>query len=120
MQNYRLRHQKCPYKVFFISCIKNLSDASEMLLFLHAMTVCDTTSAIYRQRKKKAFTLLQKNQEIRHQVVKEFNDPKSSPESVSPIGEKFLLALYGTPKTTASLNVLRHKLFMKAVVNCPI
>ena len=52
--------------------------------------------------------------------MKVFNDPKSSRDSVSSVGEKFLLALYGAPKTIVSLNVLRHKMFMKAVANCPI
>ena len=112
---------KCPDKGFFIRCIlQHLSDASEMLLFLHAMTGCDTTSALYRQGKKKVFTLLQRNRELQHQVVKVFNDPKFSTDSVSSVGKKLLLGLYGASKTTASLNILRRKLFMKAVANCPI
>ena len=34
-------------------------------------------------------------------------------------GEEFLLALYGAPKTTLSLNQHRHHCFMKAVAKCP-
>jgi len=112
---------KCPDKVFSISFIQqHLSEASSTLLFLHAMTGCDTTSALYRQGKRKAFNLLQKNHELQGHVVKVFNDPTSSPDSVSSVGEQFLLALYGAPKTTTSLNVHRHKQFMKAVANCPV
>ena len=52
--------------------------------------------------------------------MKVFNDQTSSPDSVSSVGKQFLLALYGAPKTTTSLNVHRHKQFMKAVANCPV
>jgi hypothetical protein len=48
-----------------------------------------------RQGKKKAFTLLQKNPDLQHRVVKVFNNPLPSPDSVSSVGEQFLLALYG-------------------------
>lgn len=112
---------KCPDKVFSISCVqRRLSEASSTFLFVHAMTGCDTTSALYRQGKKKAFTLLQKNPDLQHRVVQVFNNPTSSPDSVSSVGEQFLLVLYGAPKTTKSLNVHRHRLFMKAVANCPV
>jgi len=80
---YKPRAGKCPDKVFSISCIQqHLPKASSTLLFLHAMTGCDTTSALYRQHKKKAFKLLQKNHELQGHVVKVFNDPTSSPDSV--------------------------------------
>jgi hypothetical protein len=112
---------KCPDKVFSIRNIREqLSELSTSLLFLHAMTGCDTTSALYRQGKKKAFNLLQKMKELRRDVVNVFNDPTSSPDSVYSAGEHFLLALYGAPKSTTSLNDHRHKRFMKAVANCPV
>jgi len=93
---------------------------SNSLLFMHAMTGCDTTSAVYRQGKKKAFNILLKNQELREQVTKVFNDPTSSPDTVSSVGETVLLAPYDASKTTSSLNVHRHERFMKAVVTCPV
>jgi len=72
---YKPGAEKCPDKVFSISCIQqHLPEASSTLLFLHAMTGCDTTSAL-----KKAFNLLQKNHELQGHVVKVFNDPTSSP-----------------------------------------
>ena len=46
---YKPGNGKCPHKVFSISCIQqHLPEASSTLLFLHAMTGCDTitTSAL--------------------------------------------------------------------------
>jgi len=101
---------KSPDKVFSISCIQQyFPEACSTLLFLHAMAGCDTTSTLYRQGKKKAFNLVQKNRELQGDVVKVFNDPTSSPDFVSFVGEQFLLALYGAPKTTTSLDIYRHK-----------
>jgi len=95
---YKPGNGKCPHKVFSISGIQqHLPEASSTLLFLHAMTGCDTitTSALYTQGKKKAFNLPQKNHELQDHVVKVFHDPTSSPDFVSFVGEQFLLALYG-------------------------
>ena len=118
---YKQGAGKCPDKVFSIRNIRDhLSEVSSSLLFLHAMTGCDTTSALYRQGKKKAFNLLQKNEKLRRDMVNVFNDPTSSPDSVSSAGQRFLLALYGAPKSTTSLNDHRHNRFMKAVANCPV
>ena len=89
------------------------------LFFLHAMTGCDTTSALFRQGKKKAFKLLLKRSDL-SKCVDVFNDPSSSECSVTSAGEEFLLALYGAPKTTSSLNKHRYHCFMKAVAKCPI
>ena len=65
---------KSPDKIYAIKCLRDhLSYASNFLLFTHAMSLCtgcDTTSALYRQGKKKAFNILLKNQELQEQVTK--------------------------------------------------
>ena len=86
---------------------------------LHAMTGCDTTSALYSQGKKKAFNLLLRCPELKN-CVEVFNNQSSLQSEVQKAGEKFLLALYGAPKTILSLNELRYHCFMKAVAKCPI
>jgi len=48
----------------------------------------DTTSDLYRQGKKKAFTLLQKNADVQDRVVRVFNNTNSSPDSVSSVGDQ--------------------------------
>ena len=49
---YKQGAGKCPDELFSIRNIRDhLSEVSSSLLFLHAMTGCDTTSAPYRQGK---------------------------------------------------------------------
>ena len=110
-----------PNKVFDIRRVqRRLPEGfSHNLFFLHAMTGCDTTSALYRQGKKKAFKLLLKRPDL-NTCVELFNNPSSSECSVTSAGEEFLLALYGAPRTTSSLNKHRYHCFMKAVAKCPI
>ena len=89
------------------------------LLFLHAMTGSDTTSALYRQVKKKAFKLVTQNPELQT-LVEVFPDSSSMPHAVALTGEEFLLALYGATSTTLSLNKHSHHCCMNAVATCPI
>ncbi len=52
---------KYPNKVYNITSVqKNMERLSGSLFFLHAITGCDTTSALYRQGKQKAVNLLRK------------------------------------------------------------
>ena len=51
-----------PNKVYNIKSVQY--QKRNNLFFLHAMTGCDTTSALYRQGKKKAFNLLWKCQDL--------------------------------------------------------
>ena len=110
-----------PNKVYNIRQVQHSLTAGSCsnLFFLHAMTGCDTTSALYRQGKKKAFKLLLRCPELKT-CVEVFNDPSLSESDVKWAGEEFLLALYGAPKTTPSLNEYIYYCFMKAVVKCPI
>ena len=105
---------KLPNKVYNIKsvqcCLPNLRNN---LFFLHAMTWCDTTSALYRQGKKQAFNILWKCQDLQ-KCAEVFNKSPSSEDS-----SEFLLALYGAPMTKLSLNKHRHHCFMKAVTKCP-
>lgn len=110
-----------PNKVYNISHVQQSlpTDFCSNLFFLHAMTGCDTTSALYRQGKKKAFNLLQKNPELQ-KCVDVFNNPSSSEGAIISNVEVFLLALYGAPGTTKSLNMHRYHCFMKAVAKGPV
>ena len=110
---------KCPNKIYNIARIQeSLTKIYDKLLFLRAMTGCDTTSALYRQGKKKAFNLLNKSQDLQ-KCAHTFYESNASTDSVTAAGEKFLLALYGATKNVLSLNQLRHHLFVKAVAKCP-
>ncbi len=58
------------------------------------MTGCDTTSALCRQGKKKAFNLVKHNPEL-HTLEEVLLDSSSTPDAVALAAEEILLALYG-------------------------
>ncbi|KAL1446642.1 hypothetical protein WDU94_013905, partial [Cyamophila willieti] len=64
------------------------------ILFTHAFTGCDTTSALFGQGKTKITTLLSKNESLTEQV-EVFLRPNSTPEVVKESGIKCFVALYG-------------------------
>jgi hypothetical protein len=66
------------------------------------MTVCDTTSAL--SGKKRAYNLFKKSIEIR-ECAHIFNNACSTVSMIVSVGERFLLAVYGAPKTTKSPKV---------------
>lgn len=84
------------------------------------MTGCDSTSASYRQGKRKAFQLFQRCTDLMMEIVDIFNDPNSTKTSIISAGEKFFLSLYGGDNSVVSLNSLRHTNFTKLVAKAPI
>ena len=75
-----------PAKVFN-TCINAIQqavrDRKQNLLFLHAITGCDRTHALYRQCKKNAFWQLMSNDDLPGYEVKVFNSETLSPAEVS-------------------------------------
>ena len=71
---------------------KPLKSKRNCLLFLHAITGCDTTSALYKKGKKKAWKLLD-NPDVQN-LANEFNRRDARKESVISAGEKFITKLY--------------------------
>ena len=91
-----------------------LGGCKDIMLFLHAVTVCDTTSALYGQGKKKAFKLLKENTDLAKDVSI-FNNPNVTQKDLIAVGEKFLLHLYGI-SDFPSLDASRYYAYMRAVV----
>lgn len=83
----------------------------EMVLFLHAISGCDTTSALFWQGKMKWCECLQKNPHW-IDLATIFFDPNSTQEEVGNAGEKILLNLYGGDHGT--LNSMRYLTFVKS------
>ena len=70
--------------------IRNVSQhIRDNILFLHAFSGCDTTSALFRQGKKKFVNILN------NPVVKIFNCENACPDDIDKAGQKVLIALYG-------------------------
>ena len=72
-----------------------LGSTIQHLLFIHAITGCDTTSALYEQGKVKALNLAQKQDENLCSHMDVFSLHSSTREDVTTADEQFLLILYG-------------------------
>ena len=98
--------------------IKNTRDkmsytVRKYIRFVHAISGCDTTSAPFRQGKKKTIKISEKKINL-HPFVDLVYNINSHPEAIADAGEKFLLQLYGAPKIIVSRDDLRFKRFQKA------
>ena len=91
---------------------KHVGEACEVLLFAHAMTGCDTTSAIFKKGKVRGLKILQHNKELRD-GVKIFNQKDASKQTIKDAGERFILKLYGS--NSKSLNQLRYFMYNRIV-----
>lgn len=82
---------------------------AQHILFLHAMSGCDTTSALFNQGKIKCVNTLQKNPGL-IDIIQGFKNPEASQEEIVYAGEQFLIALYGSGrKKDTSLNKVRYR-----------
>lgn len=86
------------------------------ILFLHAVTGTDTTSAFFRKGKKSVVENLRKlvkeNHELR-KAIENFKDPHLSQESVFSNGLPVLLSIYNAPDKVKNLTILRFKTFQR-------
>ena len=88
--------------------------AADSILFLHAYSGCDTTSAIYNHTKSKFISVFKNQPDFAKKCAAVFQNPESQREEITAAGNKFLLTLYGckNPEET-SLNNFRYKCFVK-------
>lgn len=78
----------------------------QLLLFCHAWSGCDTTSATFGQGKKKIVRALQESSNLRL-VAEKFG--RSTKQEISDAGQFIMLTLFGS--TATSLNHLRYQQF---------
>ncbi|GBM42367.1 hypothetical protein AVEN_129797-1 [Araneus ventricosus] len=86
------------------------------ILFLHAITGCDTTSACFKRGKTKVFKLFEK----RHDLIdcaEIFTNIGSSPDIILTNETCFLLAMYGTPNKIDFIDKYRYLSFVKNTRN---
>ncbi|CAG9832124.1 unnamed protein product [Diabrotica balteata] len=81
------------------------------ILFLHAMSGSDTTSALFNQGKLKFLKVLQKNKDLQS-LIESFKYPNLSQDEIATAGNRFLTALYGKKET--KLNDLRYKQYVSS------
>ena len=91
---------------------EGMGSTSRYLMALHAITGCDTVSALYRQGKRKAFNLVHNNNDYAFLDI--FMNKHSTHQQIQEAGESFLLKLYGA-RSCESLNQLRYIAYNKAI-----
>ncbi|XP_044579087.1 uncharacterized protein LOC123261518 [Cotesia glomerata] len=92
-----------------------LVKCKDHVLFLHAITGCDTTSAFYRRGKTAVFKMFEKQDLIQWAEV--FKKSNSTQQEVITNGIRFLLSMYGAPKKTTCLDKHRYACFVKNTKN---
>lgn len=83
---------------------QNLREAgmSDLVLFAHAVSGCDTTSAIFKEGKATTWKkIADSNEELKNEL-RRFNEEHLSKADAMQIGDKFLLKLYGAKHETAT------------------
>lgn len=91
---------------------KSFTGDPQSILFCHAFTGCDSTSAIYKQGKKRACNLITKKNALKS-FISIFNDAQATPDEIASAGEIFFCHLYG--KETVELNSLRYEKFSQLI-----
>ena len=88
-----------------------LGHVRNYLIFVHAFSGCDTTSAVYGRGKLLILKLLEKSKAAREEADV-FFQKNVSPEAVFEDGRKIFAMLYGG-KNSSSLTCLRYIKYMK-------
>ena len=103
-----------PDKVHSSAALKSaLGGMVDSLLFVHAATGCDTTSAVYGKGKRLPFRKLQAQPAL-CTAVQVSNDPQASKNAVAAAGKAFLWVVYGG-KIDDNLDVKRHQLYLRTI-----
>ena len=71
-------------------------ELQKIILLAHAVSGCDTTSAVYRKGKITSVKILQ--EEGMQNIVSVFDDPNSSKERITAAMCTYILQLYGAKK----------------------
>ncbi|GBM88267.1 hypothetical protein AVEN_129859-1 [Araneus ventricosus] len=78
------------------------SNAKKSILFVHAISGCDTTSGFYRKRKLQAVQFFNLSKYLQD-IPEIFNNPKSTYTEIERAGETFMIALYRNKKKEESI-----------------
>ncbi|GBL75512.1 hypothetical protein AVEN_170863-1 [Araneus ventricosus] len=77
---------------------------ADNILFIHAMSGCDTTSALFNYGKMKFVNTLKNNHDLL-KVIEIFKKPDITPEAVVDAGNRFLVAFSGYPISASDINI---------------
>ena len=92
-------------KIYNPWSIVKYKDCRDHILFLHAITGCDTTCALFKKGKINVLKLLQKRPDLR-EAVEVFKQENCPPNTLINCGTQFILAMYGAPKQKLHLTTI--------------
>lgn len=87
---------------------------TDHVLFMHAFSGCDTTSALFRLGKKKLVDVMKKNTSL-HKYSSLFRDPNAVKESLIEAGERIMTVLYSSNSSKTCLNDIRYEMFARSI-----
>jgi hypothetical protein len=106
---------RTPQKVFSSNYLQQQHhDVKSYILFVHAFSGCDTTSAVYGKGKKQILKLIENERELSN-WVKIFYKLDATHNEIKIAGESIFLSLYGSKAGQDTLDSLRFKLFQKSL-----
>lgn len=108
----KAQHQS---EIYSSKSLSAFSKCQNHILFLHAITGCDTTSALFRRGKTTVLKLFEKQDLVNCAEV--FKESTSTPQAVITNGIRFLLSVYGAPKKVTCLDKFRYVCFVKNTRN---
>ncbi|KAG5896640.1 hypothetical protein JTB14_021286 [Gonioctena quinquepunctata] len=98
----------------FYSAVSTSSGNHHLILFDHAFSGCDTTSAFFGHGKAKLLSALKRSPRLKEQAAA-FLNPTSTPVEIAAAGEQVIVT-NGKPGLDTP-NSLRYQLFVKAAAN---
>ncbi len=106
------------FKVYDIKHLQEIlgHDVCLQLMFIHAMTGCDTTSRIFTVGKKAAFQKLVKGDPVLQVCAGAFTVPNQTTDVIDDLGCQAMVILFGG-RSTDSLAITRFNTFSKKVVS---
>jgi len=116
--NFRSDKTKDDGKVYNINHLQNIigNEICSQLLFIHAMTGCDTTSRIFSVGKRNAFHKLVKGDTVLRSCANAFTVINQPTEVIDSLGFQAMAVLFGG-KCTDSLAKMRYNNFSRKVVS---
>lgn len=103
-------------KVYSSKSLDHMPFCKKNVLFLHAISGCDTTSCFYFKGKNSIFKSFEKASSEVKNAVEIFKQKNQSVESISENGISCILQMYNAGKKIKCLNELRHVIFLKNIV----
>lgn len=99
-------------KIYSTDSLNKYPNCKKNILFLHAMTGCDTTSALFGKEKMKVLKMFEKRCDLNNSA-EIFQQENCSRDVIVNAGIHFLLAMYGASTSEHSIDNYRYCSFAK-------